>query len=192
METAGIPTELIDLAHKLVKIKGASTATLGHLLELDSQGQKRTCTTRESQITQTSFWRLEREGLNNKDIEVCKSLLGTGDIGVVEKVIKLGEQLFCYMQEDLPAITNRTQGQGQTSPTEDNALALRELNQQIREKGGAAQGEINKRNRLANKITKAQRSHEPMIVEIRSNLNDLQTNTQTAQTTLSNRHNQLT
>ena len=61
METAGIPTELIEQAHKLLEIKRASSANLEHLLETDSKGQKRSCTTRENQITQTSFWKLERE-----------------------------------------------------------------------------------------------------------------------------------
>ena len=109
MESAGVPTELIAQAHKLVEIKRTSTATLGHHFEPDSKGQKRTCTTRERQITRTAFWRLEDEGLKNNDKEASISLIGTGDPDIIRKVLKLGEKIFCYIQENIPEIQQQAQ-----------------------------------------------------------------------------------
>ena len=155
MESAGIPTERIEYAHKLVEIKHKTTGTLGQHLETNSEGQKRTCTARERQLTQTAYWKLEEEGL--RDNEVSISLIGTGDHDAIKKVLKLGESLFCYMQEDLPALQQQTK---HAQPQEDTTLALKALNQRIREQDEATKAEGNKINKLHKRINREHHTHE--------------------------------
>ena len=157
MESAGIPTE-IEQAQKLVGVKQAATATLGEHLETNSKGGKRTCTTRERQITQIALRRLEVEGLNEQDQEAGISLIGTGNREVLMKTIAMGEKLFYYMQEDIPEIARIQQekqiiGRQQQETTDQRAEALKALNQQIRERQqqDTAQDEASKIDKLKKK-----------------------------------------
>ena len=137
MESAGIPTEIIEQAHKLVEIKKTATTNLEHLLETNSKNETRTCTARERQLTQTALRRLEVEGLSDQTASI--SLIGTGDKNTVQKTIAMMEKLFLFMQEDLPEIEQRLHRvnteQAQTREVEGgSALELKALQQQLRNK----------------------------------------------------------
>ena len=156
MESAGIPTELVEQAQKLMEIKKAATTNLEHLLEKNSKEERRTCTARERQLTQTALRRLEVEGLHEQDQDASISLIGTGDREVVLKIIAMGERLFFLMQEDLPEIerihqAKKEQAQAQTSE-EENALELKALQQQLRERQETTQEEAVKIDKLRRKM----------------------------------------
>ena len=130
MESAGVPTEQIEYANKMVEIKRKVTDKLGQHLEINSKGNKMTCTKRDRQLTQKTFSKLEgdlktlMEG--TQDSEAGVSLIGTANVDTIRSVLELGQRMLCYMQDDRPELLQQT-----NKPTR---LKLKELNQLARDK----------------------------------------------------------
>ena len=194
LESAGIPAETIAQARKLAEIKKTTTTNLEHLVETNSKNEKRTCTTRERQLTQRALRRLEAEALTDPTARV--SLLGTEDTNTVSKMISMTERLFLYMQEDLPVIERlqrENTAQTQNKAEEESALELRELQQQLRHKQETQETtkkETSKIENLRRKIAREQKEHEPKILEAQKSLADMQGSTETETQAAKARHEQ--
>ena len=144
LESAGLPAETIAQAIKLAEIKKSTTTNLEHLLEKNVQGEYRTCTARERQLTQRALFRLEAEALVDPTVRV--SLLGTEDKNIVSSMIAMTGRLFMYMQEDLPEIEK----QAYIKAERESATELRELQQHLRQKHEAAENSRRGNNKIEN------------------------------------------
>ena len=174
MESAGIPAELIEYAYKLVNVKHKATENLGQYLEINKKENQRRCTKRYRQLTQRAFYKLETEGM--QDSEVGISLIGTADTNVIKNVLNLGRSMFCYMQEDLPEIHQQTGG---AQASEDTTLALKKMNQKIRdsEDARAEQAQQRKENsRTIKDLKRENQTHAEKVVEIKTNLENIEIN----------------
>ena len=189
MESAGISPEFIEHAHKLVEIKRNATENLGQYLETNKAGKQRTCTTRDRQLTQRAFYKLEAEGI--QDSEVGVSLIGTANTNIIKDIVNLGHSMFCYMQEDLPELLQQT-NKAQAS---DTTQALKEMNQKIRdnEQARAEQAQHRKDfSKTMKDVKKENQTHAEKVIEIKAHLEDIEMKSAQAQTALTGRLQQLT
>ena len=202
LESAGVPEDAITQAKKLAEIKKAVTTGMEQHLETNTQQGRRACTTRERQLVQAAIKRLEEEGLanpgtNTGQAEVRAALMGTAHEDTTRHMLGTLDKLCLYMQEDLPAmedrlekIRDRAEKAAQAKQETDQAQALKQLQQQLRQKADTQATE--QMDTLRKSINREQKGHEQLLLEAQNRITQLQEGLTSVTKTTQTRHEQLT